>query len=124
MKSSEKFSISKRIKSFKYAFNGLQNIVLKEHNFRIHLLAAASALLAGVFFNISNTEWLAIIIIITLVLSLEIINSVVEKLSDIISPKKNNKIKIIKNMSAGAVLLAALTSLIIAGIIFIPKIDY
>ena len=70
-----KFSIKQRILSFGYAFNGLKILFVKEHNARIHLLAAIIAIIAGFFFNISHTEWMFIIVIIALVFITEIINS-------------------------------------------------
>ena len=124
MKPTESFSIRKRIKSFYYAFNGLKIIILKEHNFRIHLLAAVIVIAAGIFFNISAMEWMTIVLIITLVLTLEIVNSTIEKLADFVSPEKNNTIKTVKDMAAAAVLLAAIAALIIAAIIFIPKVGF
>jgi len=124
MKSIKKFSVRKRITSFIYAFNGLRIVALVEHNFRIHMLAAALVVLAGFCFSISHNEWIAIILIIVLVLSLEIMNSAIERLADVVSPERNEKIKEIKDMSAGAVLLAAIASLVIAGIIFLPKMGF
>jgi len=117
----DKFSIRKRIQSFKYAFNGLWFVLRHEHNFRIHLLAAVVAVLAGFYFDVTTMEWLAIVIIIALVLSLEIINSAIEKLADVVSPEKNEQIKVIKDMTAAAVLLVAMASLVVAALIFIPK---
>ena len=124
MKSQKRFSISKRIKSFSYAFNGIKHVMANEHNFRIHLLAAVVAIVAGVWFKISASEWIAITFAIVLVLVLEIINSAIEKLADLISPGKNDTIKIVKDITAAAVLLAAIASLVIAAIIFIPKIEF
>ncbi len=121
MEPPEKFSFSKRIRSFKYAFNGLWVVVLREHNFRIHLLAAAVAVAAGFYFNISGEEWLAIILVIAMVWTLEIVNAAVENLCDVVSPQKDKRIKIVKDMAAAAVLLAAIASLMVAAIIFIPK---
>jgi len=117
----DKFSIRKRIQSFRYAFSGLWFVLKHEHNFRIHLLAAVVAVLAGFYFDISVYEWLAIVLIIALVLTLEIVNSAIEKLADVVSPEKNEQIKVIKDMSAAAVLLAAMVSLVVAALIFIPK---
>ncbi len=124
MKSQERFSIRKRIKSFSYAFNGLKHVMVNEHNFRIHLMAAVVAIVTGVWFKISASEWIAITLAIVLVLVLEIINSAIEKLADLISPGKNDTIKIVKDITAAAVLLAAIASLVIAAIIFIPKIGF
>ncbi len=121
MSTSEKFSIRKRIKSFYYAFKGLK-VMVNEPNFLIHLVAAAVAIAAGFYFDISPLEWLAVILVIALVLSLEMINTAIEKLSDFVSPDKNDKIKIIKDVAAGSVLLAAIASVVIAAVIFVPRI--
>ncbi|MEN8137044.1 MAG: diacylglycerol kinase family protein [Bacteroidota bacterium] len=118
----QKFSISKRIKSFGFAFNGLKILLKEEHNSRIHLLAAVGIVIAGFLFNISTPEWIAITFAIGLVITLELINSVIENLSDFISPEKNSSIKKIKDLSAAAVLVSSITALTIGLIIFIPKI--
>ncbi len=117
-----KFSISKRIKSFKYAWNGLRILIKEEHNARIHLFAAIGVFIAGLFFSLSLNEWMAIILSIGLVFSLEIINSSIENIADFISPEKHEMIKKIKDLSASGVFASALTALIIGAIIFVPKI--
>jgi len=118
----QKFSISQKLKSFIYAFNGLRILIQKEHNARIHLFATLCVIVAGFLFNISSTEWLAIIFSIGLVFSLEIINSSIEHMADFISPEKHEKIKTIKDLAAAGVLISTLTALIIGLLIFIPKI--
>ncbi len=117
-----KFSISERLKSFKYAFNGFRILIKEEHNARIHLFATICVVIAGVVFQISLGEWIAIIFCIGLVFSLEIINSSIENISDFISPEKNEMIKKIKDLSASSVLIGAITAFIIGLIIFIPKL--
>lgn len=118
----QKFSISKRIKSFRFAFNGFKILIKEEHNARIHLFAAACALIAGFALKISIFEWIAIVFAIGFVITLEIINSAIENISDFISPEKHESIKKIKDLAAAGVLLSAVTALIIGLIIFIPKI--
>jgi len=118
----ERFSILKRLKSFKYAFNGLRILIKEEHNARIHLLATICVIIAGVFFKISLNEWIAIVFSIGFVFSLEIINSSIENIADFISPEKHEMIKKIKDLSASGVLIGAITALIIGLIIFMPKI--
>jgi diacylglycerol kinase len=118
----QRFSVLKRLKSFKYAFNGLRILIKEEHNARIHLIATICVIIAGIFFKISLNEWLAIIFSTGLVFSLEIINSSIENIADFISPEKHEKIKKIKDLSASGVLISAVTALIIGLIIFIPKI--
>jgi len=119
----QRFSITKRIKSFGFAFNGLKILILEEHNSRVHLIAAILVIIAGFYFQISILEWLAIILSIGFVITLEIINSAIENISDFISPEKHNSIKKIKDLSAAGVLISALTALIIGLIIFIPKVS-
>ncbi len=119
---SQKFSIRKRLNSFKYAFNGLRVLIKEEHNARIHLLASICAIMAGLFFRISSSEWIAIVFAIGLVISLEIINSSIENMADFISPQKNEKIKRIKDLSAAAVLVGAFVALVVGLLIFVPKI--
>ncbi len=119
---SQAFSITQRLKSFKYAFEGLKTLLKQEHNARIHLAATFVAIGAGFFFKISYSEWSLIVFAIVLVFVAEIINTAIENISDFISPQKNEKIKIIKDLAAAAVLVAALGAVIIALFIFIPKI--
>ena len=118
----EKFSIIKRLKSFAFALNGLKILILEEHNARIHLVAAILVVIAGILLKISNVEWFAIIFSIGLVFALETINSAIENLADFISPDKNDQIKKVKDLSAGAVLIGAMTALFIGVIVFIPKL--
>ena len=80
------------------------------------------AIILGIVLKISNIEWIAIIMVIGLVFSIEIINSAIENLADFVSPNYNEIIKKVKDLSAAAVLISALVSLIIGIIIFIPKI--
>ena len=119
---SKKFSLAKRLIGFRYAFNGLKILIKEEHNAWIHLFAAFCVLTAGVVFRISTPEWLAVIFCIGLVISLELINSAIENMADFLSKEKNETIKKIKDLSAGAVLVAAIASAVIGLIIFLPKI--
>jgi diacylglycerol kinase len=118
----QKFSIKKRLQSFKHAFNGLRIVFKEEHNARIHLFAALCVIIAGFVLHVSTLEWIALTIAIGLVISIEIINSAIENIADFISPEKNDKIKLIKDLSAAGVLICALTALTIGLIIFTPKI--
>ncbi|MDN3588705.1 diacylglycerol kinase family protein [Pedobacter aquatilis] len=120
--SNKKFSLKDRIKSFGYAFNGLKLFFYTEHNARIHLLAAILALAISFWLKISSLEWVAIIGIIILVFIAEIFNSSIEKLADVVSPEINPKIKIVKDLAAGAVLIAAIFAVIVGLIIFYPKL--
>jgi len=117
-----KFSIIDRIKSFKYAFSGLRLFFITEHNARIHLLAAGVAIGLSIYLHLSSTEWIAILSVISAVFVAEIINSSIEKLADVVSPEIHPKIKIVKDLAAAAVLVAAFLALAVGGIVFLPKL--
>ncbi len=119
---SGKFSIKKRLKSFVYAFNGLKILMSEEHNARIHVFISILVIVAGVYFKVSLVEWIFLIFAMGSVIILEIVNSVIENIANFISPERHPKIKKIKDLSAGAVLLSAITAAIIGLIIFIPKL--
>lgn len=93
-----------------------------ERNFRIHLVATFIAIVLGLLLKVSPQEWLALILTIAFVLSLELLNSALESLSDEVSSDYSPLIKRAKDCAAGAVLIAALASLFIGGIIFLPKL--
>jgi diacylglycerol kinase len=117
-----KFSVRQRLKSFRFAFAGLFTFLFTEHNARIHLVAAVAVTIAGVLFNINVSEWLAIVIVTAMVWAAELFNTVVEKIMDHITPEYHPQVKIIKDLSAAAVLVTAIAALIAGLIIFIPKI--
>lgn len=120
----KKFSISSRLKSFSYAFNGLKVFFIGEHNAWIHAVAAFLALLLAFIIGLSAGEWLAILGVIALVFITEIINTAVEKLADALSTDFNPQLKKVKDLAAGAVLVSAIFALIVGLIIFIPKLFY
>lgn len=87
------FTFRKRLASFRYAFNGIRLLIQKEHNAWIHCFAAICVVIAGFFFGLSQTEWIAVVIVIGAVLSAEAINSSIESLADLVSPEYNEIIK-------------------------------
>jgi len=118
----EKFSIIDRIKSFKYAFHGLKLFFILDHNGRVHLFAAIVAIALSFYLKLSALEWIAILGVISAVMVAEILNSAIEKLADMVSPDFHPKIKIVKDLAAAAVLVAAFLALAVGAIIFIPKL--
>lgn len=116
------FSIKERLKSFVYALNGIKYTLLTQHNFQIQITLALIAILLGFLLEISWFEWISIIIVIGMVLAAEIFNSSIEELTNLISPEKNKIAGIVKDISAGAVLILAISALITGTIIFLPKI--
>ena len=117
-----RFSARDRISSFRNALNGLRNVIQGEPNSWIQMAVALCVIIAGVLFKITTCEWVSMAFAIGLVISLEIINTSIEKLADFISQEKQESIKKIKDISAAGVLTGAITALAIGLIIFLPKI--
>lgn len=113
----EKFS-----KSFGYAFKGLLYAFKTQTNFKVHCFATVFVVLLGLFVELSQSEWLWIALASSTVLILELVNTAIEVLVDFVSPEQNPKAGAIKDLSAGAVLIAALMALIIGSFIFLPKL--
>ncbi len=122
MKSDRPFSIQARLKSFVYAFEGVMFFIRFEAQATIHLIAIVAVLGAGYWFKISSMEWIAVVFAIGIVISAEMLNTAIEKLTDMVSPQINEQAKKVKDLAAGAVLIASLTAFIIGLIIFLPKI--
>lgn len=122
MKKPLKFSQSQRMQSFVHAFNGLKLLFKEENNAKIHVAAAVLAVALGFILGISTAEWLSVLLCIALVVSLELVNSAIENLCDFVHPKKDMRIKNIKDLAAGAVLWSAILAFIIGAIIFVPKL--
>ena len=116
------FSIKDRLRSFRYAFKGVVALFAKEHNARIHAVAAVCAVAAGFICDISNMEWIAVVIAIGMVMAAEAFNTAIEYLADFVSPGHNEYIGKAKDVAAGAVLILAVCAVVIAMVIFIPKI--
>lgn len=117
-----KFSFSDRLRSFKYAFRGIKFLILGEHNAWIHCFAAVCVIVCGFLFGLSTVEWVAVVFAIGFVLAMEAVNSAMEALCDYVSPEHREIIGRVKDLAAGAVLLAAITAAVIGGIVFFPKI--
>jgi len=116
------FSIKKRKQSFKFAINGLRILLCEESNAWIHLCIAICVLVAGFVFKISLWEWVAVILCICLVFALELLNTAIENIADFVSKEYHDLIKKTKDLAAGAVLIGAITAIIVGLIIFVPKI--
>jgi diacylglycerol kinase len=108
--------------SFKYAFEGIESFFRHQPNAVIHLLITVLVFLAAVLFHVSGKEWIALILSAGFVWSAEIFNTAIEAAMDHISPDQHPGVKFIKDVSAAAVLVAAITASAAGCIIFIPKI--
>lgn len=113
--------LQNRLRSVGFAYRGAIFLIKTEASVKIQVVLALLVTLAGIFFEISRIEWIMQIICIGLVIGLEGINTAIENIADFIHPEIHPKIGRIKDISAGAVFLAAISSFVVALIIYIPK---
>lgn len=109
-----------RLKSVTYAFKGAIKLITTEHSIMVQFSLAIVMTIAGFYFGISKTDWLFQTLAIGLVLSIEGLNTAIEKIADFIHPNYHERIGFIKDIAAGAVFMAALTAIAIGLIIYIP----
>lgn len=107
-------------RSFQAAFEGIVHVVQAERNARLHLLIAIIVLSAGVLLDISNTELAAIFFAIIIVFVAEVVNTAIEKTLDLVHPRQDEQVRIIKDIAAGAVLVAAIGAAGIGVAVFYP----
>ncbi len=120
--SNKKFSFRRRLRSFQYAFRGIRFMITTQHNFWIHLVMASLVVIAGFLLHISLIEWMLSIFAMGMVLSAETFNSAIEQLTDLTHPDIHPTAGRIKDLAAGATLLAAIAAALIGLLIFVPKI--
>jgi diacylglycerol kinase len=109
-------------KSFTYAFQGIKTAFKNEPNLRIHSFIAVVALFVGAILKLNTIEWLILTFTIFWVISLELLNTVLEALVNLVSPEIKHYAKVAKDVSAAMVLLAATLSVIVGLSLFLPKI--
>jgi diacylglycerol kinase (ATP) len=112
---------SGRLKSIGYAFKGAFKLITTEHSVMVQSSLALLLVIAGFVFDISRTEWMMQILAFGLVLSVESLNTAIEKIADFIHPEFHQKIGFIKDIAAGAVLFAAFAAIAIGLLIYVPK---
>ncbi len=110
-----------RLKSVTYAFKGAVKLITTEHSIMVQFSLGILLTIAGFYFNITSTEWLFQTMAIGLVMSIEGLNTAVEKIADFIHPNYHERIGFIKDIAAGAVFFAAITAIIIGLIIYMPR---
>jgi undecaprenol kinase len=106
--------------SFFYAFAGIKTAVKAERNMRIHLIFSVIAIGGSFYFSITRLEWLFILMAIGGMFALEIINTAIERLVDLVIEEYNPLAKQAKDLAAGAVLIYAILSVIVGIIVFSP----
>ncbi len=122
MKKSASYSI---LDSFGFAFRGIFRVVVKERNVKIHFIATLLVIILGFVLKISQTEWLILILTISMVISAEIFNTSLEAFANLMRARLNldyYETYWVRNFSAAAVLVTAIGAFIIGLIIFLPKI--
>lgn len=122
MPSNSDDKLRKKSIGFSYAWNGIVEMAKSERNFRIHLLATIVVLLLGIIVKLSFLEWMIALFAIGMVLVVETTNTAVEKLIDYLKPDIHPVAKTIKDIAAGAVLIASITAFVIGCLLFIPKL--
>jgi diacylglycerol kinase (ATP) len=112
------FRIIKRLKSFVYAGKGIRTLIGREHNAWIHCVAIVWVTAAGFYFNITRTEWIAVILCFGMVLAVEALNTAIERLVDLVCPERKPLAGEVKDLAAAAVLICAIAAAIVGAIVF------
>lgn len=107
------------LQSFRHALRGLATVIKTEKSFRWHLLIAALVIAAALYKGLGRVMWIGLLIIIAFVMALEIFNSAIERLVDILAPKTHSYAKEIKDLLAAMILLVSIFAAIIGLIIFL-----
>ena len=115
--------VIKRIKGIIIAISGMFFLLKNEDSIKVQSLFFLFFVFLGYYFQITKNEWKIHIILIGFILTAEALNTVAEKICDLINPKYDDRIKLIKDISAGAVSFAVISSLIVLIIIYYPYIS-
>jgi len=114
--------MKKTLQAFRFAFQGLNELITKERNFKIHTVAALFAVLLGVYFELSSIRWMILILCIVTVMAAEAFNTAIEILCNHVNPGIHPEIKRVKDISAAAVIIVSIGAFITGLILFIPEI--
>jgi undecaprenol kinase len=114
-------SFKRLLKSFTYAWRGLVKTWREEQNLQIHTIVAFVVIFLAYIFSVTFTEWLVLILTILLVILMEVVNSAIERVTDILKPRIHGYVKEIKDIMAAAVMLASLGAILIGFMIFAPR---
>jgi len=114
--------VRKFFRGFSYAVKGLMLAVTTQLNFRVQLILAVITVLAGAWLRLRKWEWAALILCIGTVLAAEAINTALEEITNVIYPEYDLRAAKIKDLAAAAVLIVCLAAVVLALLIFLPKI--
>lgn len=109
--------------SIDLAVDGIISALREERNFRIEIISAGAVVACGIILNLTRIELAILSLVIAVVLSAELFNTAIEKLLDMVNNNYDPKIKFIKDVSAGAVLLTAVFSVVVGYLIFYPHLE-
>ena len=112
--------LQKRLLSFKYAFTGIASFIITEPHARIHAIVTLAVVALGLYCGLAPWQWAAVLIVTAMVWIAEMLNTVIEKIMDHLSPEHHPRVKWIKDVAAGAVLVAVLIAIATGLIIFLP----
>ncbi len=121
-KQKSSFNVKERLKSFRYAFQGIITLFSYEHNARIHLFVLVCAVIAGILIGISGPEWISILFVTGLVFISECFNTAIEHVADAVTGERDERIGKAKDVAAAGVLISATVAVLTGLIIFIPGI--
>ena len=116
------YSIKRLVNSFKYAATGIKSAFKTEQNLLVHAIAATIAIILGIFLKLSTLEFAIVALVIGLVITAEMINTALEYAIDMAMPTIHPLAKISKDVASGAVLFAAISSIAVGLLIYLPKI--
>lgn len=119
---SQGFSIRARVRSFRFALEGIASFFLREHNAWLHFIATIAVFTLAAVVGVNKLELLALVFAVGFVWVAEMFNTCIERVMDFVSIKQDAEIKFIKDLAAGAVLTAAITALAVGLVVFIPKL--
>jgi diacylglycerol kinase len=120
-KNNSQANMKKTIKSFGYAGRGIRFVFGTETNMKIHLVVCGLVIVCGFIFHISLIEWMFCLLCIGLVVGMEMINTSIENIVDLVSPNHHPLAGKAKDIAAGAVLICVIISVVIGLLIFVPK---
>lgn len=114
--------MNKHIQSFHLALSGICYAIRTQLNFIVHSVSATLVILLGLYFQISQVEWVVLILTIVMVFIAEMINTSIESMTNLITTEHRQHAKIAKDVSAGMVLTAAIGAVVVGGVIFGPRL--
>lgn len=113
----------KRLKSsLAFAFDGLKHAYKNEQSMTVHIIITVLVIICGIIFRLNSLEWIAVVFCIGIMMCLELVNTSIEAVVDLVTEKYNEKAKVAKDVAAAVSVMFSFTSIIIGLIIFIPKV--